>query len=249
MRQRVDTTTGSPASADFPGSKDSPGSPESFEVLLLKAHPETALIYELGSRLRELPLPLTDWDDLTRKLDTHPVPLPTLPLPAHPCLPPEVFPVHDEADLAVKLSAMVRVFLRQAAAGSSTARLTHPFHRQLATVAEESTSARRRTGFFGDTSLFGGERQGGVSQDFAAPWIVTLVLTDCASEELLPWSWITDGYNTYLFDANAQFIAVIDGTWTSYGVLVMREGYVNRTFVLDQATMSGTTQNICLNRA
>ncbi|MFB8080041.1 hypothetical protein [Streptomyces sp. NPDC056013] len=249
MRQSVDTTSGSPASPDPRGSVDPRGSSDSFEALLLKAHPETALIYELGSRLRTLPMPLADPDDLTQKLNAHPVPTPDFPLPVHPCLPPELFPVYDEADLAVKLTAMVRVFLRQATDGNSTARLTHPFHRQLATVSGKSTSTSRRTGFFGDRSLFGGEQRGGSAEDFQIPWFVTLVLTDCASEELLPWSWITDGYNTYLFDANAQFVALIDGMWTSYGVLVMREGYVNRTFVLDQATMAGTTQHICLNRA
>ncbi|WP_328965672.1 hypothetical protein [Streptomyces virginiae] len=47
---------------------------ESFETLLLKAHPETALIHELGSRLRTLPLPIADWDDLVGKLQDGPVP-------------------------------------------------------------------------------------------------------------------------------------------------------------------------------
>ncbi|MGC0327128.1 hypothetical protein RKD23_000118 [Streptomyces sp. SAI-170] len=46
------------------------------------------------------------------------------------------------------------------------------------------------------------------------------------------------------FDANAEFIAVVDGTWSAYSLLAMREGYINRLVVLDQATMAGTTWNI-----
>lgn len=226
-------------------------SSESFETLLLRAHPETALIHELGSRLRTLPLPIASWDDLVRKLQDEPVPeLLQVPEPNAQCLPDALFPIRDEADLAVKLTATIRTFLRQAQAGAgSPARLTLPLHKRLADVAGETTGTGRRTGVFEDGSFLGAERTGASVRDTRFVWVVTLVLTDCATGELLPWSWITDWTNTYLFDANAQFIAVIDGTWSAYAVLVMREGYINRRFVLDSATMAGTTQYICINRA
>ena len=224
---------------------------ESFETLLLKAHPETALIHELGSRLKTLPMPISDWDDLVGKLQDEPIPdLLRVPAPNRPCFPRELFPIRDEADLAVKLTATIRVFLRQAEThGGSPARLTLPLHKRLASVAGESTGISRNSGVLEDGSLFGAERGDASVQGTRSVWVVTLVLADCDSGILLPWSWITDWTNTYVFDANAQFIAVIDGTWSSYVVVVMRDGYLNRTFVLDSATMAGTTQYICLNRA
>lgn len=222
----------------------------SFETLLLKAHPETALIHELGSRLRALPMPITDWDDLVRKLQDAPVPeLLQVPAPDTPCLPGELFPIRDEAELAVKLTATIRTFLRQAQAGAgSPARLTLPLHKRLATVADQTAGTGRRSGVFEDGSLLGAEPADPSDKESSYSWVVTLVLTDCATGALLPWSWITDFDVTYLFDANAQFIAVVNG-YTSYAVLVMREGYINRRFVLDAATMAGTTQYICIHRA
>lgn len=222
----------------------------SFETLLLKAHPETALIHELGSLLKTLPMPIADWDDLVRKLQGQSVPeLLQVPAPDTPCLPDELFPIHDEADLALKLTATIRTFLRQTQASTgSPARLTLPLHKRLALVADETTGTGRRSGVFDDGSLLGAQRAQGDVKDARSAWVVTLVLRDCATEQLLPWSWITDWTVTDRFDANAQYIAVIYG-YTSYAVLVMREGYLNRTFVLDSGTMAGTTQNICLNRA
>ncbi|MET9959384.1 hypothetical protein ABZ128_09915 [Streptomyces sp. NPDC006326] len=223
---------------------------ESFETLLLKAHPETALIHELASRLRTLPLPIADWDDLVGKLQREPIPeLLQVPTPNTPCLPDELFPIRDEADLAVKLTATIRTFLRQAQAGAgSPARLALPLHKRLATLADEAaTGTSRGSGVFDDGGLLGAEQA--LTKETRSVWVVTLVLHDCDTGQLLPWSWLTDWSVTYLFDANAQFIAVIDGMWTSYAVLVMREGYINRRFVLDSATMAGTTQHICLNRA
>ncbi|MFE2165451.1 hypothetical protein ACFXB3_10330 [Streptomyces sp. NPDC059447] len=224
---------------------------DSFETRLLRAHPETALVYELASRLRTLPLPIADWDDLVRKLQGGPVPeLLQVPEPNAQCLPDELFPIRDEADLAVKLTATIRTFLRQAEAGAgSPARLTLPLHKRLATVAGETTGTARRSGVFDDGSLLGSKQADASARETRDVWVVTLVLTDCDTGWRLPYSWITDWTNTYQFDANAQFIAVIDGTWTDYVVLVMRDGYINRTFALSRATMAGTTQYICLNRA
>ncbi|MFF3838217.1 hypothetical protein [Streptomyces sp. NPDC001930] len=234
----------------------------SFEAQLLMAHPETALIYELGVQLRGLPMPIVDWDDLVKKLEaqqldpgsigfppTFPPFPPFPPFPDRPCVPPELFPVYDEADLAAKLTAFVRISLRQAEGHGSTARLRNPMHKRFAAVAEQATGSGRRSGVFEGGSLLGAERGDTTVADFHIPWVVTLILRDCSNEQLLPWSWITDGFNTYTFDANAQFIALIDGMWSGYSLLVMREGYVNRLVVLDQATMAGTTQNICLNPA
>ncbi|MBT2412449.1 hypothetical protein J7I94_18055 [Streptomyces sp. ISL-12] len=227
----------------------------SFEARLLTAHPETALIYELGAQLRGLPMPLVDWQDLLDKLRTHKTDPGTLgfppldDLPDEPCVPPEFFPVDDEADLAVKLTAFVRISLRQAEGHGSTARLRNPMHQRFAAVAEQTTGSGRRSGVFEQGSLLGAERGDTSGLDVHFPWVVTLVLRDCGNEQLLPWSWITDGFNTYTFDANAQFIALVDGMWSAYSLLVMREGYINRLVVLDQATMAGTTQNICLNPA
>ncbi|MFG2749545.1 hypothetical protein [Streptomyces xanthophaeus] len=223
---------------------------DSFEMLLLKAHPETALIHELGSRLRDLPLPITDWDDLVRKLQNEPVPeLLRVPAPDTPCLPDELFPIRDEADLAVKLTATIRTFLRQARPGAgSPSRLTLPLHKRMAALADEAaTGSSRRSGVF-DRGVFLGSERAAASTERAPSWLVTLVLSDCATEEPLPWSWITDFSVTYLFDAYARFTAVIYEPYTLYAVLVMREGYVNRRFVLD-ISMAGTTQYICLNRA
>ncbi|MFE6063417.1 hypothetical protein [Streptomyces sp. NPDC056431] len=157
--------------------------------------------------------------------------------------------MYDEADLAAKLTAFVRISLRQAEGHGSTARLRSPMHKRFATVAEQATGSGRKSGVFEDGSLLGAERGDTTVPDIHFPWVVTLILRDCSNEQLLPWSWITDGFNTYTFDANAQFIALIDGIWSGYSLLVMREGYVNRLVVLDQATMAGTTQNICLNPA
>ncbi|MCH0542092.1 hypothetical protein I3F58_21515 [Streptomyces sp. MUM 203J] len=226
--------------------------PESFETLLLKAHPETVLIHELASRLRSLPLPITDWDDLADKLQGEPVPeILRVPTPDTPCLPDELFPIRDEADLAVKLTATVRTFLRQARAGvGSSARLALPLHKRLASLADRAdTGTSRRSGVFDDGTLLGAGRGDPSAGGSRSVWAVTLVLSDCTTGELLPWSWITDWSVTYWFDANAQFIAVIGGMWTSYAVLVMRSGYLNRRFVLDRATMAGTTQYICINQA
>ncbi|WP_329274489.1 hypothetical protein [Streptomyces sp. NBC_00691] len=233
----------------------------SFEAQLLMAHPETALVYELGALLRGLPMPLVDWDDLLKKLAAQGTDAGTLgfppgfpPLfppdfPDQPCAPPELFPVYDEADLAAKLTAFVRLSLRQAEGHGSTARLRNPMHKRFAAVAEQASGSGRKSGVFDGGTVFGAERADTEGADFHFPWVVTLILRDCSNEMLLPWSWITDGFNTYTFDANAQFIALVDGMWSAYSVLVMREGYVNRLVVLDQATMSGTTQNICLNPA
>ncbi|GGT53284.1 hypothetical protein [Streptomyces purpureus] len=234
----------------------------SFEARLLTAHPETALIYELGAQLRGLPMPIVDWEDLLKKLQTQEVdpatigfpPLDNLfppldNLPDEPCVPPEFFPVYDEADLAVKLTAFVRISLRQAEGHGSTARLRNPMHKRFAAVAEQATGSGRRSGVFEEGSLLGSQRGDTTVPDIHFPWVVTLILRDCSNEQLLPWSWITDGFYTTTFDANAQFIALIDGMWSAYSLLVMREGYVNRLVVLDRATMAGTTQNICLNPA
>ncbi|WP_328965671.1 hypothetical protein [Streptomyces virginiae] len=159
-------------------------------------------------------------------------------------LPDELFPICDEADLAVKLTATIRTFLRQAQAGAgSPARLTLPLHKRLASIAGETTGTGRRSSVFEDGSLLGAERAGASVKETRSVWVVTLVLTDCATGELLPYSWITDWTVTDWFDANAQYIAVIDDMWTSPAVLVMRTGYLNRRFVLDSATMAGTTQN------
>ncbi|WCD91212.1 hypothetical protein KPP03845_200173 (plasmid) [Streptomyces xanthophaeus] len=223
---------------------------DSFETLLLKAHPETALIHELGSRLKTLPLPITDWDDLVRKLQDEPTPeLLRVPAPDRPCLPGELFPIRDEADLAVKLTATIRTFLRQARLGAgSPSRLTLPLHRRMATLADEAaTGSSRRSGVF-DHGMFLGAERADSSTEEASAWLVTLVLSDCATEEPLPWSWITDFSVTYLFDAYARFTAVIYEPYTMYAVLVMREGYVNRRFELNIG-MAGTTQKICLHRA
>ncbi|MEV7584720.1 hypothetical protein ACIRUY_32185 [Streptomyces erythrochromogenes] len=237
--------------ADPTSESSGPSGPSpSFETLLLRAHPETALIHELGSRLRTLPLPIASWDDLVRKLQDEPVPeLLLVPRPGVPCLPDALFPIRDEADLAVKLTATIRTFLRQARAGAgSAALLTLPLHKRLADIAGETTGTGRGSGVFDDGSLLGAERASASDKETRSAWVVTLVLTDCATGQLLPGAWITDWVHTYIFDVNAQFIAVINGGYTAYAVLVMREGYINRRFVLD-ISMAGTTQYICIDRA
>ena len=169
---------------------------------------------------------------------------------------PELFPVYDEADLAVKLTAFVRISLRQAEGHGSTAPLRNPMHKQFAAVAEQTsrgrgTDHRQRAQ---ERSHRGGipagaQRGDTTDPDVHFPWVLTPAPRDCANEQLPPWSWTTDGFNTNTFDANAQFIALIDGTRPAYSPLVMREGHIDRLVVLDQATMAGTTHNICLNPA
>ncbi|MFJ5780112.1 hypothetical protein [Streptomyces sp. NPDC093094] len=149
----------------------------------------------------------------------------------------------------MKLTAFVRISLRRAEGHGSTARLRDPMHKRFAAVAERTTDSGRRSGVFEEGPLPGPSGTTPPASTSASPRVVAPVLQDCADERLLPWSWVTEGFDTCAFDANARFTALIDGMRSAYSLLVMREGHINRLVVLDRATMAGTTQNICLNPA
>lgn len=78
----------------------------SSEARLLTAHPETPLIHELGAQLRRpahthrgLGGPPQELQTQEMNPGTLRFPPPDNP-PDEPCVPPELFPVHDETELA-----------------------------------------------------------------------------------------------------------------------------------------------------
>jgi hypothetical protein len=82
-----------------------------LERELLRAHPETALAYEVGQQLQPL-LPLESMEQLRERLgrDSLQVGDRALPLTLlENAVPPDAFPVVDEQDLAVKLTSAVRI--------------------------------------------------------------------------------------------------------------------------------------------
>ncbi|MFH9727315.1 hypothetical protein ACH4M4_30745 [Streptomyces sp. NPDC017254] len=232
--------------------QNAPASDVPFETLLLRAGPEAALVREIGLQLREL-LPLVSLDDLEKKLNGGPLTVggeylePRL-LRSH--VPEQLFPVTDEADLAVKLTAAVHTALREAGSpGRGSPLPAGPVRTELARTAARIAGAEHGTGYFGDGSVLGAKAAQVAEEGGFAPWLVTLRLSDCVTGAPLPWSWITDGINTYLFGWDAQFHAVVPGEWEGYGVRIMREGYINLYVVLIRSTMEGTTQDLCLTPA
>lgn len=79
-------------------------------------------------------------------------------------------------------------------------------------------------------------------------WVVTLKVTDCGTNALLPGAFITDGTSTGYADANAQFVAVINDVYTDYGVNIGKADYHTKNFIMNRANHAGTIQTVCLNR-
>lgn len=223
----------------------------SFEAMLLRSDPRAALTAEIGDQLRAF-LPIRSLDELKERLVKSPLTVGGQALPSgaiEAYLPARLFPVADEADLAVKVSAAVRAALTLLAAPDGGGPTVRPVPDQVLAAVHGEPSGAAPTGFLEGPSLFGGEGAPAGPRVAESVWAVTLLLSDCDTGNLLPWSWLTDGTTTYQFDANAQFIAVLDSGYENYSVLVMRDGYINRLVVLTQSTMAGTTQQICLNAA
>ncbi|MFB6835594.1 hypothetical protein [Streptomyces sp. NPDC056361] len=224
----------------------------SFETLLLQASPEAALTHEIGLQLKEL-LPLASLDDLEKKVDGGRLTIGGEHLDVsslRPYVPEQLFPVTDEGDLAVKLTAAVHTALREAGTpGRGNALRADPVRTELARTAARIAGAESSAGYFGDGTILGGESAQVTEEGGFSDWLVTLRLGDCVTGAPLPWSWITDGINTYLFGWDAQFHAVVPGGWEGYGVRIMREGYLNLYVVLVRSTMEGTTQDLCLTPA
>ncbi|AVZ71132.1 hypothetical protein SLUN_01565 [Streptomyces lunaelactis] len=224
---------------------------ESFTEILIRSHPETALIHDIAGQLRGH-VPIRSLDELKKTLNGSPLTLGEDQLPlevveAH--LPDEIFPVTDEYDLATKLTAVIRTVLMQMGTPGSPATPADPVWRRFLAAKGQGSGPATRTGVFEGPSILGSEPLTGVREEVLTTWVVTLELRDCLSEVLLPYAWIFDGVNTYQFDANGQFIAVIFGRYENYALGIAREGYLYRTIVLTQSTMAGTTQPICLNPA
>lgn len=224
----------------------------SFEASLLQANPEAALAHEIGLQIREL-LPLESLDDLEKKLNGERLTVGGEYLEVRslrPYVPEQLFPVTDERDLAVKVTAAVRTALREAGTpGPGGTVPAGPVRTSLARTAARVAGSETGVGYFDDGSILGGKAAPAREEGGFAPWLVTLSLTDCVSGAPLPWSWITDGTYTYLFGWDAKFNAVVPGEWEAYGVRIMREGYLNLYVVLVRSTMEGTTQNLCLTPA
>lgn len=79
------------------------------------------------------------------------------------------------------------------------------------------------------------------------PWVVTLKVTDCATDETLK-ALVTNGDSFAVTDANGELIVIIDDVFKDYFVSISSEDYVNKTFDINRQQHEGTIQTVCLNK-
>lgn len=216
---------------------------KTLEVLVVDHNARARITYQLAQQLAPY-LPIKSLDNLKGVageivVDGHTLPIDSL----SSFITSDLFPIADLEGLVFRLSTAVRIasaLIAQPTAGWPAG----PTLTTLLGAAEvPGSKSPMPSGHFAGKSAFGFTPSSAATQ---RTWVVTLQITDCSTDEALPYCFISDGSSTYFSNVYGQFIAVIGDDIEVLVLLIQRNGYISRTIALDRS-QSGTTVTTCLN--